>query len=86
MTREDLDRIAQEYFDDRETEFEMDEVFDLAKKAIEERKEDILDKISAEIADIYCGQYCENPLTADAVREMALEIIDKYKAESEDKE
>lgn len=44
---------------------------------------EVLDKISAEIADIYCGQYCENPLTADAVREMALEIIDKYKAESE---
>ena len=46
----------------------------------------VLDKIRAEIADIYCGQYCENPLTADAVREMALEIIDKYTERSEDKE
>lgn len=50
---------------------------------------EVLDKIRAEIADIYCGQYCENPFTADAVREMALDIIDKYKAsptgvESED--
>lgn len=50
--------------------------------AIEElEQEPILDKIRAEIADIYCGQYCENPFTADAVREMALEIIDKYKEE-----
>ena len=56
---------------------------DKAFKALEERDE-LLDKISAEIADIYCGQYCENPLTADAVREMALEIIDKYKGESEE--
>lgn len=45
---------------------------------------DVLDKIRAEIADIYCGQYCENPSTADSVREMALEIIDKYKEESEE--
>ena len=49
-----------------------------------EPKTDTLDRIKAEIADIYCGQYCENPFTADAVREMALEIIDKYKAESEE--
>ena len=40
-----------------------------------------LDKIRAEIADIYCGQYCENPFKAAAVREMALDIIDKYMAE-----
>lgn len=43
----------------------------------------VLDKIRTEIADIYCGQYRENPLTADEVREMALEIIDKYKTEKE---
>ena len=51
----------------------------MAIKALEQ--EPVLDKIRAEIADIYCGQYCESPLTADAVREMALEIIDKYKAD-----
>lgn len=47
-------------------------------------QESVLNKIRAEIADIYCGQYCENPPTADAVREMALEIIDKYKEEREE--
>lgn len=40
MTKEDIDRIASEYFDDKESEHEMDEVFDLAKKALEERKEE----------------------------------------------
>lgn len=35
-----------------------------------------LDDVKAEIADIYCGQYCENPLTADAVREMILDMLD----------
>ena len=39
MRREDIDRIASEYFDDKESEHEMDEVFDLAKKAFEERKD-----------------------------------------------
>ena len=48
-------------------------------------KAEVLDKIIAEIANIYCCQYCENPYTATAVREMALKIIDKYKAESEEK-
>lgn len=46
-----------------------------------------LDDVKAEIADIYCGQYCENPLTADSVREMILDILDNIgKAESEEKE
>lgn len=40
---------------------------------------DTLDKIKTEIENIYCGQYCENPLTADMVKERVLEIIDKYK-------
>lgn len=43
-----------------------------------------LDTVKAEIADIYCGQYCENPPTADAVREMVLDILDNVgKAESQ---
>ena len=37
MTKEDIDRIASEYFDDNESEHEMDEVFYLAKKALEEQ-------------------------------------------------
>lgn len=54
-------------------------------KELKQLKEqtDTLDKIRAEILDIDCGQYCENPLTASEVREMVLEIIDAYKAESE---
>ncbi len=47
MTREDIDRIASEYFNDKESEHEMDEVFDLAKKALEERKEDMFGEIIA---------------------------------------
>lgn len=44
-----------------------------------------LDDVKAEIADIYCGQYCENPPTADSVREMILDILDNIgKAESEE--
>lgn len=53
-----------------------------AIKALEQ--EPLLDKIKIEIADIYCGQYCENSLTPYAVREKALEIIDKYRSESEE--
>jgi hypothetical protein len=42
MTREDIDRIASEYFNDKESEHEMDAVFDLAKKALEDME--ILEK------------------------------------------
>jgi len=34
MTLTDIDRIAQEYFDDKESTHEMDEVFEFAKKGI----------------------------------------------------
>jgi len=45
----------------------------------------LLDAVKAEIADIYCGQYCEDFLTADSVKEMILDILDNIgKAESED--
>ena len=40
MTKEDIDRIASEYFDDKESEHEMDEVFDLAKKALEKQMQE----------------------------------------------
>ena len=78
MTREDIDRIASEYFNDKESEHEMDEVFDLAKKGLEERKADVLDKIRAEISAILTNSYDEG------VKEKALQIIDKYTAESEE--
>ncbi len=38
----DIDRIAQEYFDDRESEFEMDEIFALAKKGLAINKRVVL--------------------------------------------
>ena len=59
----------------------MTEALTMAIQALS--KESILDKIRTEIADIYGGQYCENPMTANEVREQALDIIDKYGAEVE---
>ncbi len=61
-----------------------DEAADEIIKALEQ--ESILDKIRMEIEDIYCGQYCENPMTAGEVREQVLDIIYKYSAESENEE
>jgi len=52
---------------------------DTAIQALDQ--ESILDKIRAEIVDIYCGQYCENTMTANEMREQVLDIIDKYEAE-----
>lgn len=85
MIKEDIDRIASEYFDDKESEHEMDEVFDLAKKALEERKEDILNKISHEIeASKWTDRHIwiERNALADGL-DKALEIIDKYREEQE---
>lgn len=90
MTREDIDRIALEYFDDKESEHEMDEVFDLAKKALEERKEDMLDKIRSEIEQaankqfqIALGVSNLNERYAHIQMENAyrhsLNVIDKYR-------
>lgn len=81
MTKEEAREAIKEAYGNSEY---TDEII----KALEQ--EPILDKIRTEIADIYCGQYCENPFKAASVREMALDIIDKYKAsptgaESEDK-
>jgi hypothetical protein len=36
MTKEDIKRINSEYLDDTESTFEMEEVFDLATKALEQ--------------------------------------------------
>ena len=66
MTKEDIDRIASEYFDDKESEHEMDEVFDLAKKALEkqmqEPKTQMVDKSNFDIEqykmDLQCAYDC----------------------------
>ena len=81
MTREDIDRIASEYFDDKESEHEMDEVFYLAKKALEERKGDMLGKIRAEIFNACCDDYYMPVYNLNCVK--IFEIIDKYKEERE---
>lgn len=88
MTREEvikeLKLLKEDHWDDdrygHETEQYNDTILalDIAIETLEQ--ESIIDKISAEIADIYCGQYCENPMTADEVREQVLDIIDKYAA------
>ncbi len=52
MTREDIDRIATEYLNDTESEFEMQEVIELADKALilEKAIEDIKAEIGERIA------------------------------------
>ena len=40
--------------------------------------EERIDAIKEDIENIYCGQYCEHIYTADEVRELALEIINKH--------
>lgn len=69
-------------FQDNPNENEFWEAFDMAIKALEQ--ESALDKIRAEIAEIQLIGYA----TVDGKREIAsravLEILDKYKAESEE--
>lgn len=84
MTREDIDRIASEYFNDKESEHEMDEVFDLAKKALEERKEDVLDKIRSEIEALTKTYPFVNHIDSYVKEEDVRKIIDKYKVKSEE--
>ena len=55
------------------------EAFNMAIKSLE-----AWDKVYVEIADIYCGSYCDNPYTAYQVRETALEIIEKHLKEVEE--
>lgn len=76
MTREDIDRIASEYFDDKESEHEMDEIFDLAKKVLEERKADVLNKIRAEIEQFVSVSILDVEVIP---KNDVLQIIDKYK-------
>ena len=55
------------------------------KEAIEMSKVDVFDKIKTEIEqmDFDFGDFYDHTST---IREMVLKVIDKYKAESEDKE
>ena len=78
-----IDRIHKDEIEKLMVMLEKNGAFLLKNRKSMDQTISVLDKIRAEIADIYCGQYCENPLTADAVREIALEIIDKYTEESE---
>ena len=59
------------------------EAFDMAIKALEQ--EPILDKIRAEIDEQYDRVHPYDISCAEGL-EMALEIIDKYKSESEEQE
>jgi len=69
-------------FQDNPNEDEFWEAFDMAIKALEQ--ESVLDKIRAEIEEIHLIGYA----TIDGKREIAsravMQIIDKYKAESEE--
>lgn len=40
--------------------------------------EKVIEDIKSDISNIYCGQYCYNPMTATEVREIALDIIDSH--------
>lgn len=57
----------------------------VSEKACEHDKQMVLDKIRAEIDEQYDRVYPYNISCAEGL-EMALDIIDKYKEESEDKE
>ncbi len=58
---------------------EMEQIRDRLMEALKDRPTgEVLEDIKAEIADIYCGAYCDNPYTAGKVREQALDIIDKH--------
>lgn len=66
-------------------EWQFKELIKLPSVKPQEPKTDMLDKIRAEIDEQYDRVHPYNISCAEGL-EMALEIIDKYKAESEDKE
>ena len=84
MTREEaivlLDNLIGMIEDNHNSDY--DKALKMAIKSLEQ--EPILDKIRAEIDKQYDRVHPYNISCADGL-EMALEIIDKYKAESEDK-
>lgn len=70
----------------------MDEIMDIERADVFTKSDmvDILDKIKAEITSIDInGQVDAHTMfirSGDQVKQMVLDVIDKYKAESEDKE
>lgn len=79
MTREDINRINSQYLNDCENTWEMEEIFDLVIKALEQ--EPILDKIRAEINKIYERE--GNSVDCLNALDELKGLIDNYKAESE---
>lgn len=76
MTREDIDRICTEYLNDCESEFEVQEVFDLATEALS-----VIEDINAEIKT-----YHMNDLAYDEMSDFergVLSIIEKHIAGKE---
>lgn len=81
MTREMIKQIERDYWEEKADPIDMAEIFDLAIKALE--PEPILDKIRAEIRS---NSFYVMPQYGRTIREAdVLHIIDKYKAEQEDK-
>lgn len=81
MTREDIDRIATEYLNDTESEFEMQDVIELADKAL--MLEKAIENIKAEIIEERKGY----PPSADEYKiiNKVLQLIDKHIREQNDK-
>ena len=74
MTKEDIDRIATEYLNDTESEFEMQDVIELADKALILEK--AIENIKAEIIEERKGY----PPSADYYKAInkVLQIINKH--------
>lgn len=74
MTREDIDRIATEYLNDTESEFEMQEVIELADRALilEQAIEDYKHEITKYIEDV-----CINECQAQGMM-FCIDILDKH--------
>jgi hypothetical protein len=82
LTKEDINRINSQYLNDCENTGEMEEIFALAIQALEQ--EPILDKIRAEIDEVYEELDGCDPDSLGTFACRIDDILDKYKADSED--
>lgn len=86
MTREIIRQIERDYWTEKADPIDMSEIFDLAQKALEQ--ESIIDKIKENIQ--FIKDKCLPNTIAEEYEQKglqeALDIIDKYKGESKDKE